>query len=502
MTSIPFDPTLVLGQIVQPEKIDQLMQIADLQKPTINANDRLNNLIASDYKLKMIYNQMVNLNVDMESLEKIQEEKAKLKQETAKAAVDYAEAVIETETAVRAAKDAMGQTQISKQIESPIDFAQSEVKPFPLSYDSLKFDVQFFQTLDSDDSAEAHAQSISKHVGAAFSAYVVPSVQVDMVNSAHDTVMSQTATSGLEGTIVITANATHKQADLMSPCVMDPVKLLAAWNHTHGKDDYLGTDPEQMMNAALVKETEQDDSKLLHILSGATRGSAFVGYVHILKDERTITAARARSTASAIKSAVEVNMFAVSLTGKYGMSKDASSSMNSLLSNSMLNNQASLSCQGVIPSIVSNKVMQAVQNLNPDPQQIMAQLTAIQGASDAGVNQTMEAQASDAKTGAQFIALNSEYLKNTVAALGEETRTENKVIDTNSMMTAFEDYLTKAIEGNCGIPINFYIKEIDKAMVAKCYVKRFYPNGARSQRDALLGQLQMPEGGDGGGEGQ
>mmetsp|Transcript_12868 Transcript_12868/g.18905 ORF Transcript_12868/g.18905 Transcript_12868/m.18905 type:complete len:500 (+) Transcript_12868:166-1665(+) len=488
MTSIPADPTLVLGMIIQPEKIDQLMQIADLQKPVNNANDRLNNLIASDYKLQMIYNQMVNLNVDLESLEKLDDEKLRLKAETAKAAIDYAEEVIKSEAAVREAKDKMSQMQISRQIESPIDFKQSKIEQFPLSFDSLKFDVQFFQSLDSDDSSTAHAQSISKHISVAFSAAIIPSVSADLVNSAHESVAKQTSSSRLEGTIVITANATHKQADLMAPCVMDPVKLLTAWNFTY-QDDYLGVDPEQMMNSALKRETSEDRDRVLHILTGVSRGSAFVGYVHILKDERTNTTSRATSTASAVKGTVEANMFAMSLTGSYSMSKDASASMNSLLSTSMLNNQASLTCMGVIPSIVSNSMETAVQNLSPDPQQIMSQLTAIQGASDAGVNQSMEAQASDAKTGAQFIALNSEYLKTSVAALGDETRISNKVIDTNSMMTAFEDYLKKAIEGNCGIPINYFIKEVSKSMVARTYVKKFYPNGARTQRDAMAGTI-------------
>eukprot|EP00547_Thalassionema_nitzschioides_P002264 CAMPEP_0194217900 /NCGR_PEP_ID=MMETSP0156-20130528/22495_1 /TAXON_ID=33649 /ORGANISM="Thalassionema nitzschioides, Strain L26-B" /LENGTH=68 /DNA_ID=CAMNT_0038947061 /DNA_START=23 /DNA_END=229 /DNA_ORIENTATION=+ len=63
-------------------------------------------------------------------------------------------------------------------------------------------------------------------------------------------------------------------------------------------------------------------------------------------------------------------------------------------------------------------------------------------------------------------------------------------------MTAFEDYVNKAIEGSCGVPTAYYMKDLHKADIAKCYIKRFFPNGATSQKQAMAGQLgTTPEGG-------
>eukprot|EP00547_Thalassionema_nitzschioides_P007283 CAMPEP_0194221022 /NCGR_PEP_ID=MMETSP0156-20130528/29729_1 /TAXON_ID=33649 /ORGANISM="Thalassionema nitzschioides, Strain L26-B" /LENGTH=52 /DNA_ID=CAMNT_0038951295 /DNA_START=81 /DNA_END=235 /DNA_ORIENTATION=+ len=52
MTSIPADPSLVLGNIVQPWHIIQLQAIAKLQDPVDLATDRLNNLTMSNYKIR------------------------------------------------------------------------------------------------------------------------------------------------------------------------------------------------------------------------------------------------------------------------------------------------------------------------------------------------------------------------------------------------------------------------------------------------------------------
>ena len=52
----------------------------------------------------------------------------------------------------------------------------------------------------------------------------------------------------------------------------------------------------------------------------------------------------------------------------------------------------------------------------------------------------------------------------TVASQAEAVRTSGQVsemqgnLDVNSMMTALDDYLKKAAEGDSGVPINYYLK--------------------------------------------
>ena len=68
-------------------------------------------------------------------------------------------------------------------------------------------------------------------------------------------------------------------------------------------------------------------------------------------------------------------------------------------------------------------------------------------------------------------------------------------------MTAFEDYITKASEGESGIPINFYIKRLTKNDVAKAYIRKYYPSGITTGKQAQEAQIGIaPK--EGGGEGE
>jgi hypothetical protein len=66
-------------------------------------------------------------------------------------------------------------------------------------------------------------------------------------------------------------------------------------------------------------------------------------------------------------------------------------------------------------------------------------------------------------------------MKAAVDAVGEMDKQANQVVDTNSMMTAFDDFVQKAIEGDCGVPINFLLKPITKRQLAKAWVDKYYP---------------------------
>mmetsp|Transcript_8903 Transcript_8903/g.12943 ORF Transcript_8903/g.12943 Transcript_8903/m.12943 type:complete len:498 (+) Transcript_8903:198-1691(+) len=492
-TSIPADSTLVLGQLIDPQKIEQLKELAEAEKPQNLAQKKLNNLILSNYKMQLIYNEMVNMKVDPENLQKLMDEREKLKTRMGKAAVELAMATIKAQNDVMELKSSHSQNQISKQVESPLNFAASPVEKFPFSADSMNFDVQYFRNETNEEGVSSHASSVASHVAETFSSWASPQTSKSIAESTNVAMTSQTSNHNLEGTIVIMANATHRQADIISNVVMDPSTQVDAWNATF-LDDRMERDPKSMYEY-VFGDDKKDNA--LHLLTGCSRGSSFVGFVHILRTESTTTSQEAEALASSLQKSVINDQFLTASTGSYGVSKTFADQAKSLLSNSSLSSYCSLVTEGIIASIVSNEISTTVQNLKPNPQEIMEQLSAIQEASNAGVNQSMEAKAQEAKTGSQFIKLNSEHLKNTVSALGEYTTANNKVIDTNSLMTSFTDYVAKAIAGDCGVPINFFIRKITKRNAACDYVNRFYPNGqARSQKGALQGQLeQTPEGG-------
>ena len=57
-----------------------------------------------------------------------------------------------------------------------------------------------------------------------------------------------------------------------------------------------------------------------------------------------------------------------------------------------------------------------------------------------------------------------------ISALQAGEVTTNRILDINTMMTAFQDYIDKAIAGEAGVPINYYLKPITKLMIAQMYV--------------------------------
>lgn len=528
MTSIPVDPTITLGNIVTVEKIDALIQIAEATKPAELANDRLNNLILSNYKIKMIHQQMVNMKVPLVTIEELVEEMTKLKMEMAEAAIELAKETITSERNIRDLKRVQAQKQISYSAESPLSWENTQIKPIAISYDSLKFDVNFFNFMKSDDQSsstntndvteqrtsvtsgeqaedgtgptverksdsENHAENVAAYVSDTFQAWGdAPggSTAASHRNVAQSSTASSSVNSSIEGTIVICAKCTHKMADMLAPCIFDARKTVAAWNYYY-PEDYVKTDPTSIYRAAgmLGGGSGTGDEKRLRIVSGFSRGSSFVGFAHVLKMEKTETSQETSSKVSAVTEAIQRTMFLNQMQGNYGQTSEQSSATQSVLSSSNLTASCSLNCEGVIPSIKANSVAQAINRLKPDPSNVVQQMEAISSSANATGGSSIEEGAGNAANGASFIQLNNEHLANTASVLAEQDTAENKVIDINSMMTAFEDYVNKAIEGSCGVPINFYIKEIDKMEVAKIYIRKFFPNGALNVEDAQKGMM-------------
>mmetsp|Transcript_27251 Transcript_27251/g.31099 ORF Transcript_27251/g.31099 Transcript_27251/m.31099 type:complete len:507 (+) Transcript_27251:165-1685(+) len=499
MTSIPYDPSLVLGQVVEVEKIKNLKAIAEAQLPLDLAQDKLNAMLQTSYKLKMIYLEMKSMRVPRSALDKFNGEIEKLEIDVVTAAVEYAEIARKVYQNVEDLLNQQKQKTISSSIESPINYERSELTSFPLAYDSLEFDVQYFKNESQIETSESSAESkktqsvdhSTKKKKGWFGIVTISTTKTrtEKNSSSHETALEQSKMSNVEGTVVITANATHKNAAIISPLVLDPVKAVTAWNYTH-PDDLIEVEPKKLMEAALEDyEADLSKKKTLDILSGCSKASSFVGYIHLLKQEKESSKQSTSSKVEAISREVEkTGWFSVETTG-FSDSTATSSASKSLDSDSGIKNHANLICQGVIPSIVLSDISSTVQMMQPDAKKIMEQQAAIAAASNEGVNSSAEASKEGAKKGAQYMALSSEYMANSVQNLDSYQNDNNKVIDSNSMMAAFEDFIKKVEQGDCGVPTNFYIKQLTKNDIAKLYIRKFFPNGMLKAKDRRQGML-------------
>jgi len=540
--SIPFDPSMVLGQVVEKQKIANLQTIADIQKPLNQAHDALNNVLRTIYKLNMVKTEMENIGVDDDSIEAFEANITALEDSVVEAAIGYGTTATKVFEQLEAEQEKQDQNQISLGIESPMDYGKSEVTQFPLSFDSLEFDVQYVRNEMIEQTSSADATQ-SKEKTSSFENKTTKTGGVttytkhkkkrrwyrwwesDKYYTTKHTTPVRTATSKvttesttnnnsnltkqyenhkIEGTIVISAIATHKNASVISPFVLDPIKAVSAWNYTY-PEDQIRTEPNNILSAAL-DDFKGDPSKkpTLDILSGCAKSSSFVGFVHIMQNETTASEQSAASAIEDVKSSFEKDAWQSSASGGFGTSKTSSSTAKSLNSSSFIQNHANIICQGIIPSIVCNEVTTAVKRMAPDAAKIMEQQSAIAEASAASAGGEGEEESSGdveqtiegGKKGAQFQTLNSEHLANTVSNLSEYQTEANKVIDTNSIMTALDDFIVKATEGEGGVPTSFYIKHLTKNDIAKEYIKKFYPNGLKSAADRRKGMLGISSGED------
>ena len=69
--SIPFDPSLTLGNIVHPEKIKALQAVDEAQQPINLAQEKLNSFILAKRSLDMTVQQMIQMQVTGDAMKNL-----------------------------------------------------------------------------------------------------------------------------------------------------------------------------------------------------------------------------------------------------------------------------------------------------------------------------------------------------------------------------------------------------------------------------------------------
>ena len=480
--SIPFDPSLVLGNLVHEKQIDALKAIADAEKPVNTAQNQLNDAISTKRKLDMTLQEMLEMNVPATELKKFSKQIDAIDKKIVTRATNYGAEVIKFQDSKEGKAAAGGNIEIQEMPESPIDWNKSHIQQFPLSSDSMICDAQYVRNENETDGSSAHANSVAVSASSTFSSIFGPKVSNSMGASIKNAVLAQTTKHKIVGTLVITATCTHQKADIFAPFVLDPEKAVSAWNLIASNSKLQGgksspkTKIDTTKQASLQKMIENaDDSKYLALLSGQTIGSSFVGMVHVLQAESTESSQRSSAASAKIASEFEYGGFFASGKGTFGVDSDFSDNVKSLLSNSELTSHCWLVTMGIIPSLKSDDAIKtSVAVMQQDPTKVMGQLSTIQAATDGDVN-SVAAGADKAKTGQQFIELNNSYIKTCVSELGKTDANKNRQIDVNSLMTAFDDYVDEAKAGLSGVPINFFIRQLDSPTICKAWLNKFSP---------------------------
>ncbi|MFM7204663.1 MAG: hypothetical protein ACKO6N_28150 [Myxococcota bacterium] len=472
-TTIPYDPRLTLGNIVPDDRIQTQLKIGALSAAIDAAQDALNDQLLLKRSLQMTVQEISNLGIDPKDLIATIKDVDKAITDAAKAyaatAADNFKAIAEVK---KGATGAAAANSLSFEIESPIDYVRSELKQIPLAADGLKLECQYFSFDENVQSSEDTMNSMKAFISASTS-FMGGQRSSEVSGTAMSQTNSQRQNHDIEGTLVITASVTHKMASMWAPFFIDVDKGIRAWNEMF-KDDHIDMDNAASMSA-IEAEDAQGQPKFYNILSGATFGSSFVGMVHVLKASSTQSSQTMLSAAASLQAQMTTGSWFASAKGGFGVDRSFSDSVKNLLSQQNIQSHVSLVCMGIIPTIEANTVEIVVKGFtNFSPDQTMGQLATLQNATADSQSSVTQA-ASAARTGAQMVSLETAKMKAAVSAVGDLDSEQNKMLDINSMMVAFTDFVNKAIAGNCGVPINYYLKPITKKQLAQMWISKYLP---------------------------
>lgn len=470
-STIPYDPSLILGNVISQDTLQVVEDIAKAQAKVDAAEENLNALLFSRRSLDMTRTELANLGITTGPIDAALE---KVNTDIGAAAGVYATEKITAEATIRPLRAQI--RTVHSQSESPVDYVKSEIKSLPLASDTMSMDVQYFSEDSIKQAGKTLAQSVASYVSKSNS-FLGLSAQSQISAAAQQQVSRQVEEHEIAGTLVISVSCTHKNAAVLAPFVLNVDKAIRTWNHLFPdqKDKLNPTSRKAMAAVALADDTE--GAKKFSILSGTTFGSSFVGMVHVLNTKATNVSQTLtlENTAARLQAQMDAGAWFQENSGGFGVNATFGNEVKSLLSSQNISSHITLISMGVIPSIVANNVQLGVKQFAEfDPKSSMEAISSIQNATAAEHSSVSEA-ADAARTGQKMVSFKAIEIKAALSALGDIDDGQNKILDINSLMTALEDYLQKASSSGSGVPINYYLKDITKGMLAESWVSKYFP---------------------------
>lgn len=477
-SSIPFDhPSLVLGNIVDNFILNRMKKISNLQSTIDAAHDKLNSQIMLRRSLSMMENELTELGVDVSDLAgKIKETDASITQ----TATDYMNTRITNETSIQALREEIAAKEPTDTLESPVDFGKSKIVRLPLSADSIKLDTQYFSHAGNEEGTEAGIESYVKEATSNLG-----SRSGEVARSVTQQINRQKKNHSLAGTLIITASCTHRFAALLEPLLLDVDKTVNIWNTLNKDERQLDTHDHKAMEESANSKASAEENTLT-LLSGVTYGSSFVGMVHIL-DQHKNSSENTTTVDPSLEQQLKIGRWLEDQSGGFGVNPDIMKNVQKLISSQDVQAHVSLVSMGVIPSIGSNQVKMNLMSLaRPNPQELTQSLAAISNLSSSDQH-TIETGATESKAGKRMLNLQNSLVTTVLQELNTIDQGSNKVLDVNTLVNAFEDYLSliKQPDGNAGVPINFYLKNISRTQIARLWIDKYYTSSTTETGNAI-----------------
>lgn len=433
---ISYDAGLTLGDVIGTDMREALAAIAQVEAPVEATREHLNALITSQRSLESTKTELVNMGVA--NTDKIDAALAMLAGEMATLAETYGDQRVAAERKLTELRARMGQ--IRPSLESPVDLARSQVRILPLASHSLSLDVEYLSL--NHDEPISHVEQVVSLVSASMG-WLGAKVLSQLVNDVRRQVMRQLAPvlgrqQDMAGTLVLCASCTHKMTCSLAPLVLDADRSIKVWNALFPYNSLDGANEEAMRVAATGDG--QDQGQYFGVVTGMKFGSAFVGMAHLLN---TIDDGDGGAT----------------------MRNDVDSLRNLMRESEASDHEANMELLDGI------KKLQIVQQLasNINVVSVGAIPTVVPSVRFEGARRKPFKQS---EAGEMGLAMD---------AVAGRSDGLNRLPNIGTLMTALDDYLAKAADGNSGVPINYSLKDVTRGDVAKLWMDR-----RRKSRDPNL----------------
>ncbi len=192
--------------------------------------------------------------------------------------------------------------------------------------------------------------------------------------------------------------------------------------------------------------------------------------VHMVNNEMTRTGLVAEQE-DAMQEQLRMGGWLKAATGGFGVDESVLDNVRKLLSTQNISTHINLIVLGSVPSLASSQLRMGVSTLLDDPQRAGANVRGQYSDS----RQTASSMADSSLKGGQQAALQSGMLNSVLQGLGTIDQGNNKVVDLNTLMNAFDNYITQASDvKSVGIPISFFFKKISKAHIARLWLDKYF----------------------------
>lgn len=475
-TALPYVSNLSLGCIVDPATMATLAAMAEATAKIDAAHDHLNSQIAMKRSLDMTAQELEELDIDTSDLTKKMHE---MDESIDQAASNYAKVRIEQEAVLQPlrAKSAM----VNASYESPINWIRSELKSMELGADSIKLNVQYFGYDKNSEEVDNQLSNIRSFV-AGSGKFFGAKLAAEMANAAVSQVNKQRESHDVEGTLIITASCTHRDVAMFAPLVLDVDKAIRVWNEIHpARKDQIIADDWSMQAALALEGTEADLA--MHIVSGAAFGSSFVGMVHILRREKTDSKQSTSDLNNSFQFSAESGGTITAMQGGFGIESSTLNDIRRLLSKAEIDSHVTLITAGMIPAFASNTVAMSVKEFsNFDPAAMMKDLCALQNETNTSHN-NLRTAADAALIGGQLVTLKKATIKTVMGSVSRIDAEKNKMLNLDSMITAFENYISRITEDKSDgkmkvtgtLPVQYFIKPITRSQLIHMWMNKYYP---------------------------